>query len=164
MGSPCATKSACLPAVRHSIERRSTVPLALFARAGGEHMMMAGPAASKSVRSLATLILARGPHQGGNKVARRGVDSDPWLDSGRSSCLIAGLVGRPRAGARPWPVVLTGRRSGLDDAEGGVGQGRACHAGRRRTGRQESGGLPKSRGSGCGSRLCENAMDDMIPF
>ena len=86
-------------------------------------------------------------------IKRRGAASIsiPWLDSRRSTCLIACLVGRPRAGARPWPVVLTGRRSGLDAAEGGVGQGRACHAGRRRTGRQGSGGLRKSRGSGCGS-------------
>ena len=66
-GSPCATKAAWLPAVRHSIERRSTEPLALFARAGGESMMMAGPPAAQSVQSLATSMQAPGSHHEGNK-------------------------------------------------------------------------------------------------
>ncbi len=75
--------------------------------------------------------------------------SIPWLERSRSTCLIAGLAGRPRARARPWPAGSAARRSALADAEGGVGQGRACHAGRRRKGRQGRGGVPKSRGFGC---------------
>src|ERR1700730_13650355 len=37
----------------------------------------------------------------------------PSLDSSRSTCLIACLVTRPRARARPWPIVLTAREAVL---------------------------------------------------
>jgi len=58
---------------------RATEPLAFFARAGGERMMMAGPAAAKSVRS--------GHVDPCTGTKWRGAASIeiPWLDSCRSA-------------------------------------------------------------------------------
>src|SRR5664279_2558605 len=56
--------------------------------------------------------------------------SMPSLDSSRSTCLMACFVTRPRANARPCPIMMTAPRlrrgmqgRGSDDPKGGIGQG-----------------------------------------
>jgi hypothetical protein len=68
---------------------RATEPLAFFARAGGERMMMAGPAAARGVDSdplvgqLPVRLIDRGL---GRKAARRGVALTGRLDRKAKRC------------------------------------------------------------------------------
>src|SRR6478609_9077319 len=62
---------------------------------------------------MATLMLLRGPTTYGTQWRSAASRSIPWLDSSRSTCLMACLVTRPRARARPCPIVLTAREAVL---------------------------------------------------
>src|SRR5215213_479863 len=70
-------------------------------------MSVVWPSASKSIQSRATAISGRLPTMKGTQYASRVSTSIPWLDSRRSTCLLAYLVFSPRASARPWPISAT---------------------------------------------------------
>ena len=76
-------------------------------RVSSDSMIVAWPSASKSVQSIATLMLDRLPTTYGTQWCSKLSMSIPWLASMRSTCLVACLVVRPRARAKPWPIIAT---------------------------------------------------------
>src|SRR5208283_3138627 len=76
-------------------------------RVSSDSMIVAWPSASKSVQSIATLMLGRLLTTYGTQWCSKLSISIPWLDSKRSTCFIACLVVRPRARAKPWPIIPT---------------------------------------------------------
>ena len=74
-------------------------------------MIVAWPSASKSVQSIATVMLDRLPTTYGTQRTSKASTSMPGLDSSRSTCLMACLVRRPRASARPWPIMATASKA-----------------------------------------------------
>src|SRR5271157_921312 len=76
-------------------------------RVSSDSMIVAWPSASKSVQSIATLMSDRLPTTYGTHWCSKLSMSIPWLDSKRSTCFIACLVVRPRARAKPWPIIAT---------------------------------------------------------
>ena len=98
--------------------------------------MVAWPSASKSVQSMATLMLHRDPDHVGDPVAQCGVDIDP-------------LVGQQ-------PVHLLDRMLGHQAAR--QGEALADRIDRQRSGLDDADGLPRSKGFGSVSSSAPRIM------